>query len=86
MSENTSKIVRSLIGKVVSDVCDKTVTVLIERKVKHPLYGKVVKKFAKYKAHDQNNEYKVGDMVCIVESKPISKAKAWIVRSLASKA
>ncbi len=81
-----TKIVRTLIGKVVSDSRDKTVSVLIERRVKHPLYGKIVKKFAKYQAHDENNEYKNGDEVVIVEIKPISKTKSWKVQSLVVKA
>ena len=72
-----TKVVRTLIGKVVSDARDKTVSVLIERRVKHPLYGKIVKKFAKYQAHDEQNQYKIGDLVTIVETKPISKSKTW---------
>lgn len=80
-----TKIVRTLIGKVVSDARDKTVSVLIERRVKHPLYGKIVKKFAKYQAHDENNQYKVGDVVIIAETKPVSKTKSWTVQSLVEK-
>jgi small subunit ribosomal protein S17 len=74
-----AKVVRSYVGKVVSDVRNKTITVLVERRVKHPLYGKVVKKFKKYHAHDENNEYSIGNVVVIEESKPISKTKSWIV-------
>lgn len=81
-----AKVVRSLVGKVVSDALNKSVTVLIERRVKHPLLGKIVKKFNKYRAHDENNQYKAGDQVVIVECKPISKTKTWTVTSLASKA
>ncbi len=81
-----TKVIRTLIGKVVSDSRNKTVTVLIERRVKHPLYGKIVKKFTKYQAHDENNQYKVGDVVVIVEVKPISKTKSWVVQSLAVQA
>ena len=73
-----AKVVRSYVGKVVSDVRNKTITVLVERHVKHPLYGKVVKKFKKYHAHDENNEFSIGDVVVIEESKPISKTKSWI--------
>lgn len=80
-----TKVVRSLVGKVVSDAGNKSVTVLIERRVKHPLFGKIVKKFKKYHAHDETNQYKNGDVVVIVECKPISKTKTWIVESLASK-
>jgi small subunit ribosomal protein S17 len=79
------KSVRALMGKVVSDSRDKTVTVLIENRVKHPLYGKVVKRFKKYHAHDESNQYKVDDMVKIVESRPISKTKAWVVDSIVEK-
>lgn len=78
------KTIRSLVGKVVSDARDKTVTVMIERRVKHPLYGKVVKRFKKYHAHDEANQYKNGDVVVIEESRPISKTKTWVVKSLAS--
>jgi small subunit ribosomal protein S17 len=70
---------RTLIGKVVSDKMDKTVTVLVERRVKHPLYGKIVVKSNKYHAHDENNEAKEGDTVEITEGRPISKTKAWSV-------
>lgn len=81
-----AKVIRSLVGKVVKDASNKSVTVLIERRVKHPLLGKIVKKFNKYRAHDENNQYKAGDVVVIVESKPISKTKSWVVESLANKA
>ncbi|MBX9597235.1 MAG: 30S ribosomal protein S17 [Burkholderiales bacterium] len=81
-----TKVVRTLVGKVISDARDKTVSVLIERRVKHPLYGKIVKKFAKYQAHDEQNQYKIGDLVTIVETKPISKSKNWLVQSKVEKA
>jgi small subunit ribosomal protein S17 len=68
---------RTLIGKVVSDKMDKTVTVLVERRVKHPLYGKIVMRSNKYHAHDESNQAKEGDMVEIQEGRPISKTKAW---------
>lgn len=70
---------RTLIGKVVSDKMDKTVTVLIERRVKHPLYGKIIMRSNKYHAHDENNQAKEGDTVEIQEGRPISKTKAWTV-------
>lgn len=73
----TDKLVRQLSGKVVSDKMDKTITVLIERRVKHPIYGKYVSKSTKLKAHDENNECKMGDVVIIEESRPLSKTKAW---------
>src|SRR5471032_2019958 len=70
---------RTLIGKVVSDKMDKTVTVLIERHVKHPLYGKIIMRSNKYHAHDETNQVKAGDTVEIQEGRPISKTKAWTV-------
>lgn len=70
---------RTLVGKVVSDKMDKTVTVLIERHVKHPLYGKIITRSNKYHAHDENNEAKMGDTVEIQEGRPISKTKVWRV-------
>ncbi len=71
---------RILTGTVTSDKTDKTVTVLVERRVKHPLYGKIIKRSKKYHAHDEKNEYVVGDKVRIVETKPISKTKTWAVK------
>jgi small subunit ribosomal protein S17 len=70
---------RTLIGKVVSDKMDKTVTVLIERQLKHPLYGKIIMRTNKYHAHDEANQAKTGDVVEIQEGRPISKTKAWTV-------
>jgi small subunit ribosomal protein S17 len=81
-----AKVVRSLVGKVVSDARAKTVTVLIERRVKHELYGKIVGKSSKYHAHDENNEFKIGDVVEISESRPLSKTKNWVVTRLVQKA
>lgn len=66
-------------GVVVSDKCDKTVTVLVEKSVKHPIYKKYIKQSAKYAAHDESNSCKIGDKVKIIESKPISKSKKWVV-------
>lgn len=68
---------RTLTGKVVSDKMDKTITVLIERHVKHPLYGKIIMRSNKYHAHDESNQAKAGDVVEIQEGRPISKTKAW---------
>jgi len=70
---------RILVGTVVSDKTDKTVTVQVERKVKHPLYGKIIRRSKKYHAHDEGNEYKAGDTVRIEETRPISKTKTWKV-------
>ena len=71
---------RILIGGVTSTKTDKTVTVLVERKVKHPLYGKIIRRSKKYHAHDEKNEYELGDIVRIEETKPISKTKTWAVK------
>ena len=71
---------RILIGTVTSDKTDKTVTVLGERKVKHPLYGKIIRRSKKYHAHDEANEYTIGDVVRIAETKPSSKTKTWAVK------
>ena len=68
--------------KVVSDKSDKTVTVYVERKVRHPLYGKIIRKSTKIHAHDENNQYKIGDVVVIAESRPLSKTKSWVVLKL----
>jgi small subunit ribosomal protein S17 len=86
MTETQTKVVRSLSGRVVSDKMDKTVTVLVERKVKHPLIGKVVAKSKKFHAHDEKNECKEGDLVTITESRPLSKSKTWVVSKITSKA
>jgi small subunit ribosomal protein S17 len=83
MSED--KVTRALTGRVVSDKMDKTVTVQVERKVKHPLYGKVISRSKKYHAHDENNEYHEGDLVTIEECRPIAKTKAFRVTALIEK-
>jgi small subunit ribosomal protein S17 len=70
---------RILIGTVVSDKADKTVTVLVERKVKHPLYGKIIRRSKRYHAHDEDNSYKAGERVRIEETRPVSKTKTWKV-------
>lgn len=85
MSETTS-IKRTLIGRVVSDKMDKTVTVLVERKVKHPMYGKVMVRSKKYHAHNEGNSAKAGDLVEIVETRPMSRTKTWAVTSVLEKA
>jgi small subunit ribosomal protein S17 len=71
---------------VVSDKMSKTVTVLVERKVKHPLYGKIIRLSKKYHAHDENNEFHPGDVVVIEECRPLSRTKAWKVTRLVEKA
>ncbi len=74
------------IGRVTSDKMTKTVTVLVERRVKHPLYGKVVTKSAKYHAHDEASQARMGDLVEIKASRPISKTKSWVVTRILEKA
>lgn len=85
-AEAQRKLVQTLIGRVVSDKMDKTVTVLVERRVKHPLYGKVVTRSKKYHAHDEKNEFHEGDVVEIASARPISKTKTWVVSKLVEKA
>jgi small subunit ribosomal protein S17 len=80
------KVTRTFVGKVVSDKRIKTVTVLVERRTMHELYGKIVGKSSKYHAHDEKGEFKMGDVVEITESRPISKTKSWIVTRLVKKA
>jgi small subunit ribosomal protein S17 len=86
MMTEATKVVRTLSGRVVSDKMDKTITVLVERKVKHPLIGKVVVKSNKFHAHDEKNECKEGDLVTITESRPMSKTKTWVVSKVVAKA
>jgi len=84
MSESNMK--RTLTGIVTSDKMDKTVTVLVERKVKHPLLGKIIRVSKKYHAHDEANEFHAGDMVIIEECRPIARTKSWRVAKLVEKA
>ncbi len=81
-----SKVVRTLTGRVVSDKMDKTVTVLVERRVKHPVMGKVIRLSKKYHAHDEKNECREGDLVEISEGRPVSKTKSWHVAKLVERA
>ena len=84
MSED--KKLRTLQGKVTSNKMDKTISVLVERKEKHPVYGKVVKKSTKYHVHDEENTCNEGDMVTITETRPYSKTKKWRLVSVVTKA
>ncbi|NLN48517.1 MAG: 30S ribosomal protein S17 [Clostridiales bacterium] len=77
---------KTRIGKVVSDKMDKTIVVSIETLVRHPLYKKIIKRTTKFKAHDENNECKVGDKVLIMETRPISKDKRWRLVEVLEKA
>lgn len=83
---NETNVKRTLTGTVVSDKMDKTVTVLVERKTKHPLLGKVLRVSKKYHAHDENNEFHEGDLVSIEECRPIAKTKSWRVTKLVERA
>ena len=85
MSE-AQNLVRTLTGRVVSDKMDKSITVLIERRVKHSVYGKYVSKSSKLKAHDETNECKAGDLVTISESRPLSKTKSWTLVKIEERA
>ena len=85
-TEKSTKNTRTLVGKVVSDKRSKTITVQIERRTKHELYGKIVARSSKYHAHDEKGEYKMGDVVEIAETRPISKTKSWVVTRLVQKA
>jgi len=80
------KTVRTLTGRVVSDKMDKTITVLIERRVKHPIYGKYVKRSTKLHAHDENNQCRAGDLVTIRETRPLAKTKAWTLVDVVERA
>ena len=77
---------RTLVGRVVSDKRYKTVTVLVERRVTHELYGKIIGRSRKYQAHDEKGDYHTGDTVEIAEGRPISKTKSWVVTKLLQKA
>ena len=81
-----NKEARTLVGKVVSDKMDKTITVLIERRVKHPIYGKYMSKSSKLKAHDEDNTCNIGDVVTIAESRPLSKSKTWALVKIEERA
>jgi small subunit ribosomal protein S17 len=89
MNQQTQKAVakaRQLTGRVVSDKMDKTVTVLVERQVMHPVIGKVVSRSKKYHAHNEGNDAKVGDKVVIQECRPLSRTKTWTVAKVAERA
>ena len=77
---------KTRVGKVVSDKMDKTIVVAVQDNVKHPLYGKIVKKTYKLKAHDEKNECRVGDRVKVMETRPLSKDKRWRLVSIVEKA
>jgi small subunit ribosomal protein S17 len=86
MTEEKKSLKRTLVGKVVSDKRAKTVTVLVERRVKHPIYNKIVIRSSKYHAHDEEGQFHTGDVIEITESRPISKTKNWVATRLLEKA
>ena len=86
MSEDTKNAQRTVVGRVVSDKMDKTVSVAIERLIKHPVYGKYIRRTTKVLAHDAANECKPGDRVAISECKPVSKNKSWAVVDVVERA
>ena len=86
MSEEKTKNQRTIMGRVVSNKMDKTVSVAVERLIKHPVYGKYIRRTTKVLAHDANNECNAGDRVTIAECKPISKNKAWAVVNVVERA
>ena len=83
MAEST---IRTATGRVVSDKMDKTITVLVERKEKHPIYGKYVKRSTKLHAHDESNECGIGDLVIVKETRPYSKSKSWALVTIEERA
>lgn len=85
-SPGTKIVTRPLVGRVTSDKMDKTVTVLVERRMKHPLYGKYIRRSTRIHAHDETNACKVGDAVSIVQCRPLSRTKAWRVREILTRA
>lgn len=86
MTEAAQNTARTMTGKVVSDKMNKSITVMIERRVKHPIYGKYVKRSTKLHAHDENNDCTIGDVVTIQETRPLSKTKSWALVSIVEKA
>ncbi len=86
MSEEKDKAQRTIVGRVVSDKMDKTVSVAVERLIKHPVYGKYIRRTSKVMAHDEANECKSGDRVAISECRPISKNKSWAVVNVVERA
>ena len=86
MSAESGKLARTLVGRVVSNKMNKTVTIRVERRVKHPVYGKYVMRTTKYHAHDETNQVNEGDLVEIAETRPISKTKTWTVKRIVREA
>ena len=85
-TENAEQVKRTATGTVVSNRMDKTITVLIERSVQHPVYGKIIRRSSKIKAHDAGNSCNIGDVVTISECRPLSKTKSWVLDSIVERA
>lgn len=86
MTETTNKVERTVTGLVVSDKMDKTITVYVERLVKHKMYGKYIRRSTKFHAHDETNSCKMGDKVMIKQSRPLSKTKSWVLVNIVDRA
>lgn len=86
MAEANQKVKRTVTGKVVSSKANKTISVLVERQVKHPLYGKFIRRSSRILAHDENNECNEGDLVKIEECRPLSRRKSWTLNSVVKQA
>jgi len=86
MSENRTSRRKTRVGKVVSDKMDKTIVVAVENRVPHPLYKKIIKRTYKLKAHDENNDCRLGDRVRVMETRPLSKSKRWRLVEIIEKA
>ena len=86
MSATDTDVARSVTGVVTSDKMDKTVTIMVERRVRHPLYGKIIKRSSKFHVHDENNECNIDDVVMVEQCRPISKLKSWRLVKIVEKA
>ncbi len=86
MTETINKVERTVTGLVVSDKMDKTITVYVERLVKHKMYGKYIRRSTKFHAHDETNSCKMGDKVVIKQSRPLSKTKSWVLVNIVDRA
>jgi small subunit ribosomal protein S17 len=83
---DAQKLARTVSGTVISNKMDKTITVLVERRVQHPVYGKVIRRSSKVHAHDEENACSIGDTVTVAECRPLSKTKTWMLKSIDEKA
>lgn len=86
VSDTAAKVARTVTGTVVSDKMNKSITVLVERKVQHPVYGKIIRRSSRLHAHDEENTCRVGDVVTVSECRPLSKTKTWMLESVLERA